>query len=53
MLLIEDGPKDTFEASLQQGFALGRDLSLRVSVAARNDGDETWGEWSTLLAWFF
>jgi hypothetical protein len=53
MLIVEDGAKDGFEMSLQQGFALARDLSLRVSVAARNDGGETYGEWSTLLSWYF
>jgi Domain of unknown function (DUF4105) len=52
-LLVEDGARDTFEATLHQGFALGRDLSLRLTIGVRNDGDETYGEWSTLLAWYF
>ena len=52
-LLVEDGARDSFEANLQQGFTLGRDLSLRLSIGLRNDGGETYGEWSTLLSWYF
>lgn len=52
-LLVEDGARDTFGAAVQQGFALGRDFSLRLSVGLRNDGDDTYGEWSTLLSWYF
>ena len=52
-LLFEDGARDTFEAAVQQGFALGRDFSLRLSIGLRNDGDDTYGEWSTLLSWYF
>jgi Domain of unknown function (DUF4105) len=52
-LLVEDGARDAFEAALQQGFALGRDFSLRLSIGVRNDGYETYGEWSTLLSWYF
>lgn len=52
-LLFEDGARDTFQAAVQQGFALGRDFSLRLSIGLRNDGDDTYGEWSTLLSWYF
>lgn len=51
--LVEGGIGTGFSASLEQGFALARDLSLRLSVAARNDGDETYPEWSAMLAWYF
>jgi hypothetical protein len=53
MLIVEDGERDGFELSVQQGFTLARDLSLRFSVAARNDGGDTYGEWSTMLSWSF
>jgi hypothetical protein len=53
MLIVEDGERNGFDLSLQQSFTLARDLSLRFSVAARNDGDETYGEWSTMLSWSF
>ena len=52
-MLVEGGPRNTFEVSLAQGVALGRDLSLQLSVAARNDGDETYGEWLTRFSWYF
>lgn len=53
MLLVEDGARDAFQVSLQQSFALGRDFSLRLSLAARNDGGETYSEWLAQLSWYF
>lgn len=53
MLIVEDGAREGFELSLQQGFTLARDLSLRMGVAARNEGGETYAEWSTMLSWSF
>ena len=53
MLIVEDGAREGFELSLQQGFTLARDLSLRLAVAARNQGGDTYSEWSTMLSWSF
>lgn len=42
-----------FAAALGQGFRLARNLSWRVEAGLRNDGDESFGEWSTSLHWYF
>jgi hypothetical protein len=52
-LLVENGARDAFQASLQQSFSLGRDLSLSMSVAVRNDGGETYSESLAMLSWYF
>ncbi|MBK8175277.1 MAG: DUF4105 domain-containing protein [Rhodospirillales bacterium] len=53
MLVVEGGAAEAFEASLEQGFALARDTALRIAVSARNDGDATYPEISTMLDWYF
>lgn len=53
MLIVGDGAGQGFELSLQQGFTLARDLSLQLSVAAENDGGDTYAEWSAMLSWSF
>ncbi len=53
MLIVEDGAGEGFELSLQQGFTLARDLSLRLRVAGENDGGDTYAEWSAMLSWSF
>lgn len=42
-----------YRAGLGQGFRLARNLSFRVEAGLRNDGDESFGEWSTALHWYF
>lgn len=53
LMIVDNGIREGFELSLQQGFTLARDLSLRLSAAAKNDGDRTYPEWVTLLSWSF
>jgi hypothetical protein len=53
LLIVEDGTREGFELSLQQGFTLARDLSLRLAASARNDGDRTYPEWVAMLSWSF
>jgi hypothetical protein len=42
-----------YRATLGQGFRLARNLSWLVEAGLRNDGDESFGEWSTSLHWYF
>ncbi|MFZ1414700.1 MAG: DUF4105 domain-containing protein [Defluviicoccus sp.] len=42
-----------FAASIGQGFRLAPDVSWRLEAGVRNDGDESFGEWSTSLHWYF
>jgi hypothetical protein len=42
-----------FGATVGQGFRLARNLSWRIEAGIRNDGDESFGEWSTSLHWYF
>ena len=42
-----------YRAVLGQGFRLARNLSWRIEAGLRSDGDESFGEWSTALHWYF
>ena len=42
-----------YRAALGQGFRLARNMSWRVEAGLRSDGDESFGEWSTSLHWYF
>ncbi len=42
-----------FHGSVGQGFRLDRNLSLRLTAGVRNDGGETFGEWTSTLTCYF
>jgi hypothetical protein len=42
-----------FRATLGQGIRLDRNLAIRLKAGLLNDGQETYGEWSAALNWYF
>jgi hypothetical protein len=44
---------DRFDAGVQLGFALGRNWAIRLGGGVENDGQGTFGQWSSSLNWYF